>query len=53
MPSQFRKGEKVRHKLTGWEGIVSSVRAQPIPKATIKFKNGKEHTLHQSSLEKV
>lgn len=52
MPSVFRKGQKVRHIATGWVGIVQSVKANPIAKATVRWENGSENTIHQSSLEK-
>lgn len=51
--TRLRKGHRVRHKIVGWKGTVSSAKNTGIPTVTVLFDNGRNSTLPRDSVERI
>ena len=49
----LRKGNRVRHCDTKWQGRVDSVRRTGVPKVTVIWDNGGQSTIPYNSVERV
>jgi hypothetical protein len=49
----LRKGNRVKHKITGWPGRVDSVRRTGVPKVTVIWDKGGQNTIPYDSVERL